>query len=328
MTQLVELQTALPKFKQAGMKLYGISYDEPAALAEFARHHGITWPLLSDRGSKVIRRFGILNHHVTKEQIPYYGIPFPGTYIVDEEGIITEKLFSRNLAARSSPELMIDSALGEILLGGDEPTTTGGNDDIQISATFHGGGGTIKNSVVRQLIVRFELSEGLHIYDAPVPEGMVSTRIDVTGPEGVRTGDILKQPTRPLTLPGLGVELNVWEGRVDFAMPIWIDDRIAGITREHAMDEVPLTVTVHYQACDDHACRIPQQETLTLSVPVGNYVGHKLAGRLSGASASSMNTRKYLTRMVWRGLLRSPIKGLLYLKNSLTAVRNGPSGRR
>jgi peroxiredoxin len=328
MTQLVELQTALPKFKQAGMKLYGISYDEPAALAEFARHHGITWRLLSDQGSKVIRRFGILNHHVTEEQIPYYGIPFPGTYIVDEDGIITEKLFSRNLAARSSPELMIDSALGEILLGEDEPSTTGGNDDIRISATFHGGGGTIKNSVVRQLVVRFELSEGLHIYDAPVPEGMVSTRIEVTGPEGVRIGDLIKKPTHPLNLPGLGVELNVWEGRVDFALPIWIDDRIAGITRKHAMDEVPLTVTVHYQACDDQTCRIPQQETLTLSVPVGNYVGHKLAGRLSGANVSSMNTRKYITRMVWRGLLRSPIRGLLFLQNNLTTVRNGPSGRR
>ena len=66
MTQLVELQQALPKFQAAGIKLYGVSYDEASALAEFARHHGITYPLLSDLGSKVIDRFGLRNHFVTK----------------------------------------------------------------------------------------------------------------------------------------------------------------------------------------------------------------------------------------------------------------------
>ena len=57
MTQLVELQQALPRFEAAGIKLYAVSYDEPEALAEFARHHGITFPLLSDKGSKVIKRY-------------------------------------------------------------------------------------------------------------------------------------------------------------------------------------------------------------------------------------------------------------------------------
>ena len=77
MTQLVELQEALPKLQAAGIKLYAVSYDEADALAEFARHQGITYPLLSDEGSKVIRRYGIQNHFVTRDQIPFYGIPFP-----------------------------------------------------------------------------------------------------------------------------------------------------------------------------------------------------------------------------------------------------------
>ena len=64
MTQLVELQAAQPRFEAAGIKLYAVSYDEQAALAEFARHHGITYPLLSDKGSRVIRQYGIQNHHV------------------------------------------------------------------------------------------------------------------------------------------------------------------------------------------------------------------------------------------------------------------------
>ena len=113
MTQLVELQEALPKFQAAGIKLYAVSYDEADALAEFARHHGITYPLLSDEGSKVIRRYGIQNHFVTREQVPYHGIPFPGTYLVDEEGVVTAKFFRRSLAQRESAEAVIDSALGD-----------------------------------------------------------------------------------------------------------------------------------------------------------------------------------------------------------------------
>ena len=178
MTQLVELRDAQPKFEAAGIKLYAISYDEPAALAEFIKHHDINYPMLSDKSSKLIRKLGILNHNVTPDQVPFYGIPFPGTYLLDESGKIVDKFFHRNLAARTAAESVIDSALGEILLDEAEPSASGGDDEIRISATYHGGGGVVKAAVVRELVVRFDLADGIHIYDEPVPPGMVATQID------------------------------------------------------------------------------------------------------------------------------------------------------
>ncbi len=259
MTQLVELQQALPRFEAAGIKLYAVSYDDPEALAEFARHHGITFPLLSDKGSKVIKRYGILNHFVSADQAPHYGIPFPGTYLVDEQGTVTAKFFNRSLAARESAEALIDSALGEILLRDEEPSARAGDDDIRISATYHGGGGNLKFGAMRQLVVRFELAPGLHIYDEPVPEGMVATRIELDLPEGLRCLDWIKPPTHPLELPGLDQELQVWEGRVDFVLPVHADDRIAGLVEDTGIKEIEIGVRVRFQACDDHACRIPQR---------------------------------------------------------------------
>jgi peroxiredoxin len=328
MTQLVELQEAMPKFEAAGIKLYAVSYDEADALANFAEHHDITYPLLSDKGSKVIRSVGIQNRFVTKEQIPYYGIPFPGTYLVDEAGIVIEKFFSRSLAARESAESVIDSALGEILLGEEEPTDRAGNEDIRISATYHGGGGNLKSAVIRQLVVRFELAPGLHIYDAPVPEGMVATRIEVTGPPGLRTNEWIKMPTKPLRLPGIEAELRVWEGRVDFVIPVWADDRIASLVEKSEFDEIEIEVKVDFQACDDQVCRIPQSETLTVKVPIAPYLGHDLPGDLRVAVMTTMDTRKYMMRMIRRGLLRSPIKGFKYMKESMAHVRRGPASRR
>jgi hypothetical protein len=260
--------------------------------------------------------------------VPYYGIPFPGTYLVDEKGVVIEKFFSRGLAARHSMESVIDSALGEILLGEDEPSDRRGNGDIRISATYHGGGGNLKSAVIRQLVVRFELAPGLHIYDDPVPDGMVATRIEIAAPPGFHQNEIIKPATRPLQLPGLESKLEVWEGRVDFVIPVWVDDRIAGLIDEPEFDEVSIEVRVDYQACDDQTCRIPERETLTVVVPVSPYIGHSLPGRLSGAIETTMDTRKYMMRMIRRSLWRSPIKGFRYLKESMEQLRRGPARKR
>ena len=328
MTQLVELQDALPRFEAAGIKLYAISYDEPEALAEFAHHHGITFPLLSDRGSRVIKRYGILNHFVTRNQVPHYGIPFPGTYLVDEHGIVTAKLFNRSLAARASAEAVIDSALGEILLREEEPTAQAGDDEIRISATYHGGGGRIKFGAMRQLVVRFELAPGLHIYDEPVPEGMVATRIEVEPPEGLRSLDWVKPPTHGLSLPGLDQELRVWDGRVDFVLPVHADDRIAGLVEDTGIEEVEIGIRIHYQACDERACRIPQQQSLKIAVPVGRVLGPNSIGGMQGADATPMDSLKFMQKLVRRGLLRSPVKGLRFMRQSIENMRRGPGGKR
>ena len=86
-----------------------------------------------------------------------------------------------------------------------------------------------------------------------------------------------KLPTRPLRLPGLDTEFQVWEGWVDFVIPATADDRIA---------------------------------------------------KMPGAIFTTMNSRKYMMRMLRRGLLRSPLKGLQCLKRSMGKLRAGPMGRR
>lgn len=154
MTQLVELQAALPKFADADIRLYAISYDELGALEEFAHHHSITYDLLADSGWNLIRQFGILNHHVTEDQVPFHGIPFPGTYLVDEDGVVMAKAFHRSLAQRESAEGLIDAALGEILLGSEEPIEHTGDSGIRFSLTYHGGGGVLRGGTLRRLVVR------------------------------------------------------------------------------------------------------------------------------------------------------------------------------
>ncbi len=69
-------------FDAAGVAVYALSYDEADALRDFGDAHGITYTLLFDPDSNVIRSFGILNTLIDPDDHPWYGIPYPGTYVV------------------------------------------------------------------------------------------------------------------------------------------------------------------------------------------------------------------------------------------------------
>ena len=100
--------------------------------------------------------------------------------------------------------------------------------------------------------------------------------IEVNGPEGLRLGELRQPPTHPLRLPDLNIELQVWNGRVDFVLPISVDDRVVSLIDDLPDGNLELEIVVNYQACDDQVCRIPQTQTLHLSVPFARYIGNKL----------------------------------------------------
>ena len=57
--------------------VFAVSYDSEAILADFAERFGISYPLLSDQASDVIREFGILNTHIPEDHKwfgVYYGV--------------------------------------------------------------------------------------------------------------------------------------------------------------------------------------------------------------------------------------------------------------
>lgn len=64
--QLVELQRS-PQFASGEAARFAISFDLVAILQAFASRYGITYPLLSDEGSLVIRRLGLLNEQLEQQ---------------------------------------------------------------------------------------------------------------------------------------------------------------------------------------------------------------------------------------------------------------------
>ena len=65
-------------------------YDSPATLERFSKKYGINYPLLSDPESSAIIQLGLLNH-TYDPSTKYYGVPYPGVFLIDSEGIIIGK---------------------------------------------------------------------------------------------------------------------------------------------------------------------------------------------------------------------------------------------
>ncbi len=94
-----------------GIRAWAVSYDSVEVLREFADDNGISYPLLADVDSAVIRQFGIFNTNVTQDHL-WYGVPFPGTFMIDEDGRVFGKSFYADHAVRDSIATMLRDSFG------------------------------------------------------------------------------------------------------------------------------------------------------------------------------------------------------------------------
>ena len=90
----MELQSRYEDIKQQGLTLVAISYDAPETLKAFTASRGITFPMISDPGSAIIKRYGLLNETMDPKS-RFYGVPHPGTFILDRKGVVVSRFFEQ-----------------------------------------------------------------------------------------------------------------------------------------------------------------------------------------------------------------------------------------
>ena len=248
-----------------------MSYDSSEQLRAFADEHGVTYELLSDVDSAVIREFGILNTLISPDDPEqaagrgFYGVPFPGVYVTDENGVVSEKFFHRHYASRASAGTIRDSALGEILARHEVPVVELGAEQVRISAFLSDP--AMQFETESTVHVRFELADGLHMYGRPLPDGYIASEVTVPDTPGLRVGAIRYPPTHPREFPLLGVTLNVYEGVVDVAIPVTPDAEVFHASNPDRPDVVEVPLSVLYQVCSETICYTPRTETLSLTAP-------------------------------------------------------------
>lgn len=251
-------------FRAAGVRLYALSYDEPDALADYAKAHDTTFTMLSDPASEVIRSFGILNTLIAPDDHPWYGLPFPGSYVIDADGTIVAKFFEHNFAVRSGPEQLLAAALGQefaVPVAGASPDADRVSADVQID------GDRLPMGVTRQIVATFRVPQGQHLYGEPVPDGLVAATIELDDNDGILSYELLAPPTSPLTLSGSGETLQVYEGDVVLRLPVTQNAR--HMQKDDEGRFVTISGRVRWQACDDTECFLPESTPFSFRVEAG-----------------------------------------------------------
>lgn len=224
--------------------------------------------------------------------------------MLDGDGVVVTKFFEESLHFRASADQLLRSALGQEvelppLPDGDQAGPT----EVTVDVSFDGE--VLQATVIRDLLVRFVIPEGQHIYGQPVPDGMVATSVEVDPMTGLVVGDPVFPPTTPHTLAGAGEVLEVFEGRsgdgaVLVRVPVSHLSRPLVTTDDGAL-VLPLTGTIRWQSCDDQVCQLPRTERFAIEVPARPH-NRPEADR---DDPDGMDVRRHLIQMMARRTDRS-----------------------
>lgn len=109
------MQNDIDEINAAGIKVVGVSYDSVEVLKKFADGQNISFPLLSDPESETIVAYALKNKEMEGKKygkIDLDGVPYPGTLLVDKDGVVRAKLFVNGYKERHSVEELIQAGQG------------------------------------------------------------------------------------------------------------------------------------------------------------------------------------------------------------------------
>lgn len=243
----MELEQQLEAYRQRGLGVAALSYDSAALLKDFAARRGITYPLLSDPESKTIRAFGILNDNLKPGQMAY-GVPFPGTYIIDERGIVRDKFFEEDYVERYTAASILAHGFSASGAGTAEIKTK------RLKLTTSASDAAVWPGSRVTLMLDLDLKPRVHVYAPGVAGGYIP--IDWQMPASPASPAWLAlavayPPSQMLNLAVIHETVPVYEGHVHLA-------RDLAIAQQVTPGELTVEGTFRYQACDDRTCYVPQ----------------------------------------------------------------------
>jgi hypothetical protein len=226
------------------------------ALKNFADRQHITYPLICDTDSKIIRAFDILNETV-KPGTSAFGIPYPGVYLVDVQGKVVAKYFEDDYADRVSTADILARQFGARFDAARRFTET---KHLQITSAA-------SNDIVRpglRIVLRLDiqLKPGMHVY-APGVQGYIPIdwQLDPGGPAAKRPP--FEYPaSEMLPLETIAETVPVYRDHIALQRETTFGQEAALKPLISPGGELIVKGMFRYQACDDQKCYIPQDVPL------------------------------------------------------------------
>ncbi len=264
-TQLADLNRQVEGFRKKGMNVASLTYDSTDVLKTFAARIGITFTMLSDPDSKVIRAFEILNTNAEKGT-SRYGIPFPGTYVINERGIVTAKYFDDDYRERSSAASILTREFGVDDTGSRIAKNVFENNQLKL--TYFASDATLAPGHRTALVLEIDPKPKMHVY-APGVERYIPIDWQMSESKAWIAFPAAYPASRKLNLPAIQETVPVYNSHIRI-----VRDLAVGLDPETTSSlSADRTLTVEgsfrYQACDDKQCFLPKTIPLKWTFQVG-----------------------------------------------------------
>jgi peroxiredoxin len=255
----VELQGRVAELKRQGLSIVAVSYDAVPILADFSKRRGITFPLLSDPGSATIKRYGILNTTVPETNQQSYGIPFPGTFMLNTQGVVTSRFFEQAYQERST----VGSIMARLGNNVEAHATTLSSPHLEI--TSFSTDSTVAPGTQFSLVLDVRPARGVHVY-APGVTGYKPIAFSVQPQAGLQTRGAQYPPSEDYHFKPLNEHVQVYQRPFRIVQDVLIDASPQAQTSLKDMTSMTIKGVLNYQACDDEVCFTPQTVPLTWTV--------------------------------------------------------------
>ena len=229
----------------------GVSYDSEAVLHTFSERKGIHFPLLSDSDSKIIRELGMLNETIEKTN-PFFGVPYPGSFVLDDKGVIVAKYFEDDFRQRYTAADLLMHQFGIIP---EQAKTDVEGKQLKLTAAASSAVVTVGQRVA--LTLDIELKPNMHVY-APGVEGYIPIDWSMKQSDAGTMHEVIFPKSQMLHLPAIDETVPAYTGRFRLTRDVTIGaaDKVKPLL--DGSGHVTLEGALRYQACDDRVCYIPQ----------------------------------------------------------------------
>lgn len=245
-----------------GLGICAISYDSREVLADFARRRKISYPLLSDADSTIIRAFGILNASVP-EGDSSYGIPHPGVYRVDEKGLVQAKFFEEAYNNRYALGTVFTRLFGSPLLTHE---TVVENDHLLLKSFSTADSASMGNRL--SLILDISLKDKMHVY-ASGAQGYRPIELKITKSPAFTLVPAEYPRAQTLYLKAIRESAPVYQGHVRLSQEIVLIPNTKKLEElVNTANELVVEGNLSYQACDDKICYLPKTIELKWAIKI------------------------------------------------------------
>ena len=243
-----------------GLGLAAISYDSTGILKAFADRQHIGFELLSDPDSRVIRSYGILNETVEKDS-PFYGIPHPGTYVLNARGVVIAKYFEEDYRVRDTASSILLRQFGLA------PAPREKIEAKHLQLSVSGGETPARPGHRISLAVAVQLPSRVHVY-APGVSGYIPISLTLQPSPAFRADPVTFPPSKTMRLAAIHETVPVFERQFRLLQTITLADaqQIEPLLDSNRI--LTIEGQLRYQACDERECFVPETVGLKWTVPV------------------------------------------------------------